>query len=137
MEQPINSGSHYHNYKETAGIALLAMVGSEYKFLFVDVGINGCNTDGGIWDPLKDALEKHELDIIDQNSLPERKKCFVHLHWWRCISILNIYDEIVSQINLIEERQVFNYVGTGKFPKVAFKVWQTGAAFGTGKMSKW
>ena len=47
LQQPKSSGSHYRNDKGTDSIILLAMVGPEYEFLFVDVGINGRNSDGG------------------------------------------------------------------------------------------
>ena len=38
LQQPCNSGSHYRNYKGTDSIALMAVVGPEYQFLFADVG---------------------------------------------------------------------------------------------------
>ena len=50
IEQPSHSGSHYQNYKGTDSIVLMAMIGPEYEFLFVDVGINGRNSVGGIWE---------------------------------------------------------------------------------------
>ena len=50
------------------------MVGSEYEFLYVDVGINGRNSDGGIWSrcPLKNVLEKNALNIPEPKALPGR-----------------------------------------------------------------
>ena len=74
MEQPTNSGSHYRNNKGTDSIILLAMIGPEYEFLYVDVGINGRNSDDGIWSrcPLKDALEKNKLNIPKPKPLPGR-----------------------------------------------------------------
>ena len=46
LQQPESSGSHYRNYKRTDSITLLAMVEPEYEFLFVDVWMNGRNSDG-------------------------------------------------------------------------------------------
>ena len=43
MQQPDKSGSHYRNYKGTDSIVLMAMVGPEYEFLYVEVGANGRN----------------------------------------------------------------------------------------------
>ena len=43
------------------------MVGPEYKFLLVDVGMNGRNSDGGNWSQscLKNGLEKNSLNLPD------------------------------------------------------------------------
>ena len=49
IEQPINSESHYHNYKEICSTVLLAMVGPEYEFWYANVGINDLHFDSGIW----------------------------------------------------------------------------------------
>ena len=65
LEQPKQSGSHYRNYKGTDRIILIAVVGSEYEFLFADVGMNGCKSDGGNWSrsPMKKALEENSHDL--------------------------------------------------------------------------
>lgn len=40
----------YHNYKQRDSIILLAVVDSNYKFLMIDVGQPGSQSDGGIWE---------------------------------------------------------------------------------------
>ena len=64
LQQPKSSGSHYRNYKGTDSIILLAMVGPEYEFLFVDIGMNGRNPDGGNWNKT--------LNLPDPTPLPGR-----------------------------------------------------------------
>ena len=74
IEQPSNSGSHFRNYKGTDSIILMGMIGPEYEFLFADVGINGRNSDGGIWAgcSLKYALESNTINIPEPLPLPHR-----------------------------------------------------------------
>ena len=51
------------------------MVGPEYGFLFVDVGMNGRNYDGGNWSQsrLKNGLaKKNTLNLPDPTPLPGR-----------------------------------------------------------------
>ena len=57
-------------------IILSAMIGPEYKFLYVDdVGVNGGNSDREVWSKceLKNALEQNTLNVPIPTVLPGRK----------------------------------------------------------------
>ncbi|XP_050308271.1 uncharacterized protein LOC126744759 [Anthonomus grandis grandis] len=47
---PQNSGSNYFSYLKKFSIVLMAIVDPEYKFICVDVGAYGKNSDGGIFE---------------------------------------------------------------------------------------
>ena len=72
IEAPPNSGSLYFNYKKTFSIVLLALVDAQYKFVAVDIGAYGKNSDGGILSNsnLGKALEKNKLNILNEQYLP-------------------------------------------------------------------
>lgn len=46
---PAHTGSEYYNYKRTFSIVLLALVDSNYQFIFADIGTQGRISDGGVF----------------------------------------------------------------------------------------
>ncbi|XP_022175300.1 uncharacterized protein LOC111037205 [Myzus persicae] len=71
MVCPSNSGSNYYNHKGTFSIVLLALVGHNYNFSFIDIGSYGSNSDAGIFakSALKRALEENKLDMIPESVI--------------------------------------------------------------------
>ncbi|KAL4126057.1 hypothetical protein QTP88_010288 [Uroleucon formosanum] len=72
IEAPPNSGSLYFNYKKTFSIVLLALVDARYKFIAVDIGAYGKNSDGGILSHsyIGKALENNKINIPSDRELP-------------------------------------------------------------------
>ena len=53
MKKPKTSGSEYFNYKGCFSLVLLALVNTEYKFLWVNVGSSGPSSDAQIFNHSK------------------------------------------------------------------------------------
>ena len=71
LEQPINSGSMFRNYKGDYSVVLLAIVDAQLRFIFIDVGTNGRASDRGIWNNSKVKQYLEKIDI-PQAPLPAR-----------------------------------------------------------------
>ena len=76
MKSPWNSGSMYYNYKGTFSTVLLALVDSNYKFIAIDIGAYGRNSDGGIFanSNLGQAMANNTLNLPEDASLPEAEQ---------------------------------------------------------------
>ncbi|KAG0710409.1 putative nuclease HARBI1 [Chionoecetes opilio] len=60
---PANTGSDYYNYKGFFSIILLAVVTSDYKFMWIDVSGKGSTSDAHLYNAsvLREALEKNDI----------------------------------------------------------------------------
>lgn len=47
---PADTGALYYNYKKFYSVVLMAIVNANYVFIFADVGKNGRNSDGGVFE---------------------------------------------------------------------------------------
>jgi hypothetical protein len=74
VQAPPHSGSKFFNYKHSFSV-LLALTDAHYKFIVVDIGSYGRNSDGGIFvhSKLGKYLETH-LGILQPKQLP-RTSC--------------------------------------------------------------
>lgn len=72
IQAPGNSGSLYFNYKGTFSVVLLAVVDVDYRFLVIDVGSYGSNSDGGIFSnsALGKGLREGTLNVPPPAELP-------------------------------------------------------------------
>ncbi|XP_050313024.1 uncharacterized protein LOC126748059 [Anthonomus grandis grandis] len=72
IECPAKSGSKYFGCKKTFCVVLLALVGADYKFLAVDIGGLGKNSDGNIFSNSNfgKALAENRLNIPHYKPLP-------------------------------------------------------------------
>ena len=71
IKKPPNSGSMYRNYKGFDSIVLMALVDSQYRFLWTQIGDIGSSSDGQIWNncDLREALQDGVLGVPDADPL--------------------------------------------------------------------
>lgn len=72
IKNPSNAGSMYRNYKQYFSIVLQGVAGPDYKFITIDVGAYGKESDGGIFSnsKLSRKLERGELNSQKLTPLP-------------------------------------------------------------------
>lgn len=73
IQYPINAGSTYYNYKGSHSIVLLALVDADYKFIAIDVGSYGRNSDGGIFSKseIGEKLHSKTFNVPEPTPLVE------------------------------------------------------------------
>ena len=80
IQAPPSSGSLYYDNKGTFSM-LMAVVDSNYKFMYIDVGANGSFSDPGVFKGtgLYKALEQDKANLPPPQPLPNSQKP-VHYH---------------------------------------------------------
>ncbi|KAB0805427.1 hypothetical protein PPYR_02397 [Photinus pyralis] len=69
---PISAGSYYYNYKGSNSIVLLGLADANYKFIYINIGVNGRISDGGVFNnsKLSKALQDNTLNLPQPKLLP-------------------------------------------------------------------
>ena len=72
IQAPPDSGSIYYNYKGFYSIILMALVDSDYKFIWVNIGTNGSAGDANILNhsELKAGIEDGTIELPAPDPLP-------------------------------------------------------------------
>lgn len=72
IQKPKKTGSEYRNYKQYFSVVLLAVVDFNYRFIFIDVGGYGSQSDGGTLtaSDFYQALIENKLKIPEKSKLP-------------------------------------------------------------------
>lgn len=74
IKAPENAGSYFYNYKGYHSVVLLAVADAKYRFIYVDVGVNGRISDGGVYriSSLASAIARNSLNFPPMKKLSNR-----------------------------------------------------------------
>lgn len=106
---PAHSGSYYYNYKGFFSIILLAVVNAKYEFLYLDIGKNGSNSDGGVIDrnEFQRRLKTGNL------HLPTNQETVEGLNFvFAADDAFALHEHILKPFpkrNITPEQKIFNY----------------------------
>jgi hypothetical protein len=72
LKCPSNSGSMYYNYKQYYSIVLQALADARYRFIAIDIGAYGKQSDGGIFcrRSVYHLLNSNNINMPDDEGLP-------------------------------------------------------------------
>lgn len=112
IKAPKDQGSAFFNYKKTHSIVLLALVDATYNFTYINIGMNGRLSDGGVfWESdLAKALEENSLNPPEDKPLPGRNKIVPHVIVADAAFALSTH--ILKPYpfrNMTKEQRIFNY----------------------------
>lgn len=110
--KPTGTGSQHYNYKHFFSIVLLAVVDSDYKFIYVDVGSFGKDSDSTIFknSTLWTLLANNSLNIPEPSVLPNTDANVPYLFvgdeaFSLSTNVLRPY----GGRNLSQKKRIFNY----------------------------
>lgn len=77
INAPPNSGSLYFNHKGVHSVVLMTLVDANYKFIYINIGSKGRDSDGGVFNDcfLSSALKNNTLNVPSAQPLPQRDVC--------------------------------------------------------------
>ncbi|VEN39663.1 unnamed protein product [Callosobruchus maculatus] len=109
---PISSGSFYLNYKGTDSIILLGLVDAQYRFIYVNVGVNGRVSDGGVFGASLRSKKMRDgsLSLPEPQCLPGRiTKVPYAIVADEAFPLLTNLLKPFPQRSLSYENRIFNY----------------------------
>lgn len=114
IQAPPNTGSLYFSYKKSFSVVLLALVSADYKFIVIDVGSYGKNSDGAIFSSsaLGKLLRSNQLQIPPDKALPKTNILLPHVivgdeAFPLSVNLMRPYPGHQTANN--EENRIFNY----------------------------
>lgn len=114
IQAPPHTGSQFFCYKKTFSIVMLCLVDANYKFIAVDVGAFGKNSDGSIFknSNFGKRLRNNELQFPSSKSLPGSKDVLPHViigdeAFPLCTNLMRPYSREAAQGD--EEKKIYNY----------------------------
>lgn len=111
IQCPINAGSTYYNYKGSHSVVLLALVDADYKFIAIDVGSYGRNSDGGIFSQsiIGQKLKNKTLNVLEPAPLTENGDPLPYVIVGDEAFPLKSYIKFSSVLSVVEQRRVRIY----------------------------
>ena len=112
IRQPTNSGSQYFNYKHFFSVILMALVGADYRFIYVDAGAAGRCGDAGVFNQssLKKCMDLKTLNFPKEGNLPgDDKVCHYHIIGDDAFPLRNDIMKPFSYRSLEHSVKIFNY----------------------------
>lgn len=112
IQAPKGFGSSYFNYKKTFSIVLLTLVDANYKFIAVDVGSCGKNSDGHIFanSPMGRALSKKTFGMPADAVVSENSGVLAHVIVGNeAFPLKTCLMRPYSRRSLSEDNHTFNY----------------------------
>lgn len=114
IQAPPHTGSQFFCYKKTFSIVMLCLVDANYKFIAVDVGAFGKNSDGSIFKNSRfgKKLRGNQLQFPPSKPLPGSNQVLPHViigdeAFPLCTNVMIPYSREVAQGD--EEKKIFNY----------------------------
>ncbi|XP_064479041.1 uncharacterized protein LOC135392252 [Ornithodoros turicata] len=108
---PKRTGSLYYNYKGTFSVVLMAVVDSRYRFVLIDVGAEGRQSDSGVFkaSPIGHHLESGTLGIPGIKKLPNSDLLVPHVFIGdEAFQLRRDFLRPYSGLNQPTERRAFN-----------------------------
>ena len=109
---PKNSGSIYYNYKGFYSVVLLGLVDADYKFIWVDIGSNGCSSDAQIFNDcqLREGIEDGSIGLPAPENLPSDDRPVPYfLVGDDAFALKTWMMKPFSKRNISDEERIFNY----------------------------